>query len=80
MQELKVFENSSVDMMAAAIAKELTLSGNVTLSTVDDGAIDTAIQSLGIAKKCMKGYDITLDKAVSCNNQAILTFRARKLN
>lgn len=76
MSDIKVYENSSVDMMAAAIAAELTSNGVVTLKTEGGAeALDRAIQSVTLAKSCIRGREIVLGKAVSHMGDATLLLR-----
>ncbi len=76
MTDIKVYENSSVDMMAAAIAAELTGKGVVTLKTEGGAAaLDRAIQSVNLAKSCMQNCEITLGKAISHMGDATLLLR-----
>ena len=78
MNQITVYENSSVDMLAAAIAGELNAKGRVTISTVGGAAaLDRAINSVNLAKSCMPEYQITLGKAVSHLGDATLLFKAK---
>ena len=79
MEGIKVYENSSVDMMAAAIAAELSGKGQVTLETKGGAqALDRAITSVNMAKNCMTDYNIVLSKAVSHLGDATLLLRAER--
>lgn len=81
MLNIRVYENSSVDMMAAAIAAELSSKGAVTLETEGGAAaLDRAIKSVNLAKDCMPNYSITLGKAVSHMGDATLLLRAQTTN
>lgn len=79
--EIKVYENSSVDMMAAAIAAELGKNGRVILQTKGGSeALDRAINSVNLAKRCFPEADLTLGKAVCHMGNAtlLLTLRRQK--
>ena len=77
-KEINVHDKSSVDMMAAAIAAELTDRGRVTLKTVGNDALYRAISSVNLAKNCMPDYNITLGKAVSHGGNVTMLFNAQR--
>ena len=77
-KEINVYDNSSADMMAAAIASELGGRGRVTLKTIGSEALERAITSVNLAKECMPDYNITLGKAVSYGGNVTMLFNAER--
>ena len=80
MKVINVYPTSSVDTMAAVVAKELKEQGSVELVSQGGDAVGRVFSTVGIVKDCMDNYGVDIVSARVSENKGSFVVKATKTN